>query len=97
MLLFQANRLPLLAALDALVEVSHALLDVTIVHVLHNDLLPAPGDDLVADFSEQTLHSFLGVVVLAQLPDDSHRKQYLGDQLRDLSWLRLLDLSAGFL
>mmetsp|Transcript_20727 Transcript_20727/g.31791 ORF Transcript_20727/g.31791 Transcript_20727/m.31791 type:complete len:265 (-) Transcript_20727:1168-1962(-) len=68
----EADSLPLTAAVDALLEVSHALLDVALEHVVLVDLGAASLDDLVADLGEQPLHALGGVVVLAQFPDDSH-------------------------
>ena len=61
--------LPLLAAVDGLFQVLHALLDVPLQHVLDVDLLLAPLDDLVADLVEQPLDPLVGVVVLGLLPD----------------------------
>jgi hypothetical protein len=47
-----ADGSPLVAAFDALVEVGHALFNVTRKHVPDINLLLAAVDDLVADFSQ---------------------------------------------
>jgi hypothetical protein len=56
------NFFPLFAAVDALIEVSHALLDIPTEHVLNLDFSLAPADDLIAYFGHQAAHSF-GVAV----------------------------------
>lgn len=67
----EADFLPLLAAVDALLEVSHALLDIAVEHVLLADPCTTSLDDLVADLGQETFHALGGVVILTQLPDDS--------------------------
>jgi hypothetical protein len=52
----------LVAALNALVKVSDALLDIGTVHVFLVDLSAAPMDDLVRDFCEELLHLIVTVV-----------------------------------
>ena len=70
-LVVETDLLPLLAAVDALLEISHALLDIAVKHVFLADPCAATLDDLVADFGQETLHALGGVVVFGKLPDDS--------------------------
>ena len=67
----EAYLLPLLAAVDTLLEVSHALLDIAVEHVFLADSCTATLDDLVADFGQETFHALGGVVVFTQFPYDS--------------------------
>ena len=60
------------------------------------DLGSASLDDLVGNLGQETLHSLGGVVVFTQLPDDSHVVKRLRQNLRDVLWAALLDLSAWF-
>ena len=69
---WQANDLPLLTTLNRLIQVLHALFNISIEHVVDVYLLPAPLYDLVRYFSQEALHSLLVVVELTQFPDDSH-------------------------
>lgn len=92
----QANNLPLLAAINALLKIIHALLDVAREHVIFVDLGSALLDDLVADLGQQALHSLSRVVVLAQLEDNPHAVQSFRQNLWDVLWLGLLNLSAWF-
>ena len=93
----RANSAPLVAALDALVQVTHALFDVTGQHVVLVDLLAAPANDLVADHRQQALHAAHAVVVLAKLEDDAHVVKHFRQQFGDVSRLRLLNLLTRFL
>jgi len=67
-----ADLLPLLAALNALVKVTHALLDITAKHVLAINLLSASLVDLVANLGQKALHALGSSILLAELPDDTH-------------------------
>jgi len=67
-----ADLLPLLAALNALVKVTHALLDVTAKHVLAINLLSASLVDLVANLGQKALHALGSSILLAELPDHTH-------------------------
>jgi hypothetical protein len=96
-LMMQANDFPLLTALNGLLEVSHALLDLVTEHVFDVDLLPAPIDDLVGDLNKKRLHSLLLVVMLRKLPDDSDAVQDIRQKLWNGFRLSLTDLSAGLL
>jgi hypothetical protein len=91
-----ANSLPFLAAVNALVEIRNAFLDVTFKHVHLVDLSSASLDDLVGNLGQETLHSLGGVVVFTQFPDDSHVVKRLRQNLGDVLWAALLDLSAWF-
>ena len=51
-----AHILPFLAAVDALLEVSHAFLNIATQHVILVDFMPASLDDLVTDLGQETLH-----------------------------------------
>ena len=95
-LVMNANSLPFLAAVNALVEIRNAFLDVAFKHVHLVDLGSASLDDLVGNLGQETLHSLGGVVVFTQLPDDSHVVKRLRQNLRDVLWAALLDLSAWF-
>jgi hypothetical protein len=91
-----ANSLPFLAAVNALVEIRNAFLDVSFQHVHLVDLSSASLDDLIGNLGEQTLHSLGGVVVFAQLPNDSHVVERLRQNFGDVLWAALLDLPARF-
>ena len=93
----RADLFPLAAALNALIEVAHALLDVAAEHVLDYNLASASRIDLVADLRQKALHALRGRVVLAQLPDDSHTGEDIRNQAWDLSRLGLLNLAARIL
>ena len=73
----RANFAPLFAALDALVQVAHALLNVTVEHIILVNFLAATADDLVADFCQKALHSLHAIVVLAQFKDDADVLKHL--------------------
>jgi hypothetical protein len=95
-LVMNANSLPFLAAVNALVESRNAFLDVSFQHVHLVDLSSASLDDLIGNLGEQTLHSLGGVVVFAQLPNDSHVVERLRQNFGDVLWAALLDLPARF-
>ena len=63
---------PISAAVDALLEITHALFNVTDKHIIFVDLLSASLDDLVADLGEKALHSFWGVVENTDFPNNSN-------------------------
>ena len=94
LLAMDADILPLLAAINTLLEVTHTFLNITVEHVILVDSSSASLDDLVTDLSEESLHSLRGVVVFTQLPDDSDAVESFWKDLWDILWLRLLDLSA---
>jgi len=89
-----ADDLPLLAALNALIKVLHALLDVVTKHIVFVDLGAAPLDDLIRDLGKQALHALVGVVVLAQLPDHTHSVENVGQKLGNIFGLSILNLAA---
>lgn len=66
-----ANCFPLLTAVNALVEVSHAFFNISVKHIVDTDLSSTSFDDLVGDLSQETLHSLVSVVVFGELIDDS--------------------------
>ena len=92
-----ADLLPLLAAFDALVEVSHALFNVTAKHVLAVDFAAASLVDLVADLGQEALHALWGRIVVTQLPNYAHCRKHIRHEAWDLSGLGLLNLAAGVL
>ena len=91
------NNFPLFAALNGLVKVGHALLDVAAEHVLLVDLDFTPLDNLVGYAGQEATHSLGGVVVGGQLEDHTHAVEDLGEELWDVFWLRVLDLAARVL
>lgn len=90
----KADSFPFFATVNALFEILHAFLDVTIEHIVLVDFCSASFNDLVRDFGQQTLHSLWSVVVFTELPDDSDTIQGFWKNLGDVFWLSLLDLSA---
>lgn len=68
----RANIAPLIAALNALIKVTHTLFNVASQHIVLVNLLAATTDDLIADLCKQALHSVHGVIVLAKLEDDAN-------------------------
>ena len=94
LLAMDADVLPLLAAVNTLLEVTHTFLNITVEHVILVDSSSASLDDLVTDLGEESLHSLRGVVIFTQLPDDSDAVESFWKDLWDILWLRLLDLSA---
>lgn len=93
-LMMLANNLPLLTAVNTLLKIIHALLDIARQHVILVDLGTALSDDLVADLRQQALHPLRSVVVLTQLEDDSHAVQGLGQNLGNVLGLSLLNFPA---
>jgi hypothetical protein len=63
---------PLFAALDAVLQVTYALLHIPIKHVLDIDLALAPLYYFIAYLLKQTLNPVFGTVVLALFPDHTH-------------------------
>jgi hypothetical protein len=55
--MMNANGFPLLAAVNALIEVRDAFLYITIEHIIFVNLGSASSDDLVRDLGEKSLHS----------------------------------------
>lgn len=94
LLLLEADSLPFLAAVNALFKILHALLDVTIKHIVLVDFNSASLNDLIRDFGQQALHSLRSMVVFTELPNDSDAIQGLWEDLGDVFWFSLLDLSA---
>lgn len=92
-----ADLSPLLAAVNALIQVPHALLHIVAKHVFLVDLGAASLDDLVADLGQETLHSLLGGVVSTQFPDDSDGAEHVWKQLWNLRGVSLLNLAAWLL
>lgn len=91
-----ANALPLLAAIDTFVKIRNAFLNITVKHIVLVDLGSASLDDLVGNLGQKTLHSFRGIVVLTELPNDSDVVQSFWKNLWNVFWAALLDLSAWF-
>lgn len=89
-----ANVLPLLAAIDTLLEVTHTLFNITVEHIIFIDSSSASLYNLVTDFGEESLHSFRGVVVFTQLPDYSDAVKSFWKDFWYILWLRLLNLST---
>jgi|APSaa5957512535_1039671.scaffolds.fasta_scaffold476232_2 hypothetical protein len=58
----QTDGLPFLAAVNALLKITHAFLDISSQHVILIDLGSASLDDLVANLRKKTLHSLWCVV-----------------------------------
>lgn len=94
LLAVDADVLPLLAAINTLLEVTHTFLNITVEHVILVDSSSASLDDLVTDLGQKPLHSLRGVVVFTQLPDNSDTVESFWKDLWDILWLRLLNLSA---
>jgi hypothetical protein len=94
LLAVDADVLPLLAAINTLLEVTHTFLNITVEHVIFVDSSSASLDDLVTDLGQKPLHSLRGVVVFTQLPDNSDTVESFWKDFWDILWLRLLNLSA---
>lgn len=83
---------PLFAAIDTLLQISHALINITIKHIFLVNLSPASSNDLIADLGEQTLHSIDCAVMFTQLPNYTNRAKNIRKNFRNITWTRLLDL-----
>jgi len=59
---------PLLAAVDALLQVSHALVNIPVEHVLLVYCSSTSSDNLVAYLGEKALHSVDCTVVFGEFP-----------------------------
>jgi len=89
-----ANEFPLSAAINTLLKICHAFLDVANKHVVLVDLGSASLDDLVADLCKKTLHSFWSIIKLTQFPNDSDAVESLWKNLWNIFRLGLLNFSA---
>jgi hypothetical protein len=85
--MMEANSFPLFATVNTLLEISHALLNITCKHVVFVDLSNASLDDLVANFGQETLHSFFSVVENTQFPDNSDSHQDVWKNFWDVTGL----------
>jgi hypothetical protein len=63
LLVVRANGLPLLTAVNRLLEISHALLNLVSEHVLDVDLLSASVNDLVRNLDQKGFHPLISRVV----------------------------------
>mmetsp|Transcript_27988 Transcript_27988/g.68419 ORF Transcript_27988/g.68419 Transcript_27988/m.68419 type:complete len:657 (-) Transcript_27988:774-2744(-) len=87
--------LPVITRLDALPQNHGWLVDPAGENVLQGDVLAAPQDDLVGNLAEQPGDALLGVVVLAERPDHTHKVEHLREVLRDVLGLGHGELGAG--
>jgi len=92
-----ADCFPLVATIDALIKVAHALFNIPTEHVFLVNLFAASGVDLIADLSQKTFHAVSCSVFVTQLPDDSHAGENIGDETWNLGGLSFFNLSARVL
>ena len=88
---------PFLAAIDAFIQICHALVNITIKHILFVNCSPTSSNDLIADLGKQTLHTIDSTVMFTEFPNYTNGAKNIRKNFRNITWTRLLNLLTRFI
>jgi hypothetical protein len=93
---FLVDTFPLATTLNTIPEILHALLYVSIEHIINVYTLLTSLYDFIGNLMQKPRYTFLGIVVLGVLPNHSHSIEQTRQEIGYFFWRGRLQLLAWF-